>query len=125
MKKAEKAIIINVISTESEEELKSVLRTLQAWESNHRDVKASYFWHPYGNSSARAREAARRSWDDALSFGDVKISYVSDCDRISCSNYYWRDSLDVEGEKMGDANISFADINFIIEAIDELLSKRS
>ena len=120
MKKAEKEAITEVIKYLSTARLRSINATFDDWDHNNRLKKGSWFWGDNGNASVRSGKEKYYSRDSSIKIGPYTLHYWSNVS-MSRQNVYWSNGLDLSGME---ANITFADIHYLQDYIDELIEKR-
>ena len=121
MKKAEKEAMTKVIKYLSTKRLRSISADLDDWDHNNRLKRSSWYWGDNGNTAERKRKERYYSRDCSLKIGPYTLRYWSDVE-MSRQNVYWRNGLELSG--MEEASITFADIHYLQDYIDELIEKR-
>ena len=90
----------------------ALLNSLRKWNFTHEHKNNSFHWTPPLAAADRRREEADNSFTERVTIGKATITYTSDL-YVSCHNYYWTDSLTLEGSNS--RYINFADIKSLIE----------
>ena len=120
MKKAEKEAMMKVIKYLSTARLRAISVELNDWDHNNRLKKSSWFWGDNGNASVRSGKEKFYSRDSSIKIGPYTLSYWSNAS-MSRQNVYWSNGLELSGME---ASFTFADVHYLQEYIDDLLSKR-
>lgn len=120
IKKAEKESMTKVIKYLSTKRLRSINATFNDWNHNNRLKRSSWHWGDNGNAAERSRKERYYGRDCSLKIGPYTLRYWSDVS-MSRKNVYWSNGLDLSGME---ANITFADIHYLQDYIDELIEKR-
>ncbi len=94
---------------------------LDRWIMNHDRKKNSWFWTDNGRLSDRLWKASQYTFYEELLIGKTTICYDSRCS-MSRMHVYWNDGLWIKGDDS--INVNFADIDFLSEAIGEILRTR-
>lgn len=110
-----------VIKFMSTARLRAIKAALNDWNHNNNLKKSSWFCGNNGNGSERSRKERYYSRDCSLKIGPYTLRYWSDVE-MSRQNVYWRNGLELSG--MEEASITFADIHYLQDNIDELIEKR-
>ena len=102
--------------------LMKIKSKLEMWDHNHDLKKASWFWSDNGNASSREYKEKMYTFSESARIGGITFEYWSDC-RMSRANVYWRDGICAY--EHDDIHVTFGDIRYIINTIDEIITKRN
>ncbi len=121
MKKDLKIELSGILRHTHTNRLRSELWVLNTWEHNHSLKKSSWFWDNNGNADERAKKESWYTFEDDLTIGRYTLHYYSKCS-MSRQNVYWSDGLSLKD--YDDVNVTFGDISFLRQEIEEILKKR-
>ena len=82
--------------------------------------KGSWFWGDNGNAAERRRKEQYYDRNCSVTIGPYTLRYWSDVS-MSRKNVYWSNGLELYGME---ANVTFADIHYLQDYINELIEKR-
>lgn len=122
MRKQEKEALVRTLKHWNTKKLNALTHKFDSWVDNHSQKKSSWWWSgDNGNASIRGWRRGQHTFEDSIAIGTVTITYWSDMSQ-SRRHTYWYDGFKLHGI---DANISFGDISYLMDAIDVILDSRA
>ena len=122
MKAKEKQQITRTLKHINTNRLRHIAAVLDDWDRVHETKKSSWFWGDNGKASERASKERRYSRDEEIEIGSYRLTYWSDVS-MSRQHVYWTDSLEMPSHP--DINVTFADIDYIMETIEDIRQARA